>query len=92
MRTGSDVGAGTKVASPTRISTHAGVSTRVEAINGDGPRLGAEVENRTEMRFKLSRGGEQGRLVLTVKLTWEFSGSPMVKAPCFHFTGQEFDP
>ena len=44
------------------------------------------------LRFKLLRDGGQGRLVLRIKLTWEFSGSPMVKAPCFHFTGQEFDP
>ena len=61
-------------------------------MNGDGPRLGAEVENRTELRFKLWGVRERGRLVLRVKITWEFSGSPVVKAPCFHFTGQEFHP
>lgn len=30
-------------------------------MNGDRHRLGAEVENRTELRFKLSGGGGEGQ-------------------------------
>ena len=81
-RTGSDVGAGTKVASPTRISTHTGVSTgvstHVEAMNGDGPRLGAEVENRTEFEVQAFEGWGAGQAGIknqvNLGILWQSNG------------------
>jgi len=55
-----------------------GISTPVEAMNGDGPRLGAEVENRTELRFKLSGGGGAGQAgvksQVNLGILWQSSG------------------
>lgn len=79
---GLTLGAGIEVASPARI----GVSTHVEAMDGAGPKLGAEVGNRRELRFKLGWG-----LVLRFKLTWDFPGGPVVGTPRFHCRGQRFN-